>query len=205
MKNPKTSRLRYLWYFLTVPLIAVLVVGITSAWGQSSQSKQLQQLQQGASRTTCSDTIVGGTEVAPSGTQQHLFGSNITTNGLEVAVQNISYTSSGIVNVKFKVTNKSTTLSSSELYTNTGVIGSDGNYYYACLAGSVGCPYNVNSLTVDLGQINTTCVTYLLPINVTVSEVEYVPSPDSNDNYVSNPILWLVAPSLKMTVSTEAY
>jgi hypothetical protein len=167
--------------------------------------QQPEGLEQGASRMTCSDTVVGGTEVAPPGTPQHLFGSNIEDNGLAIAVQNIHYGLVGIVNVDFKTTDQSIPLSSSELYTNTGVIGTDGNYYYACLAGSVGCPYNVNSLIIELGQTHQTCVTYLLPANVTVSEVEYVTPSDSNDNYTSTPVLWLVTPGSGNTVYTESF
>jgi hypothetical protein len=185
----------YLWRVLSVPIIAILVVGLISNLGQNTnEPSQVQQSQQMVSQITCSDNVTGSTEIAPPGTTEYLAGTKVNKNGIAVSVLNVSYISN-VVMVHYEVTNKSKSIISSALYTNTGVIGSDGNYYYACLAGTVGCLYDTNSITVLSDETQTTCAAYLLPKNVFVTEIEYVPPPDSSNDYAANPILWSIIPN----------
>jgi hypothetical protein len=195
-------KLSYLWISLIILIIAILISGFLSDWGQGSYSNQNQQI---TSQATCSDTVVGDTQEAPVGTIEHSLNSAVKASGLFVTVNSVNYLYSGVVNVDFGVTNNSSTLSSSELYDNSGVVGSNGKYYYACLAGNFACSYNFNSLVVKPGQSQTTCVAYLLPTNVLATEVEYLPPANSSNNYQSTPILWFLSSKSINNLFTQTY
>jgi hypothetical protein len=156
------------------------------------KNTSLNQNQQLASPATCSVLPVGTTTETPKATIVRPVGAPITTNHLDVTLKSTKKSSSGLVSANFRVTNLSNSIISSELYSNTGAIGGNGSYYYACLGGSYSCLYDVNSLAIEPGQSQTTCVTFLLPKNIPLTEIEYVPEPGSDNNFASSPVLWLL-------------
>ena len=162
----KSRWLNKLWYSATVVLIAAAVTVFLAVSGQlPNQLNQTQQSQLLASQQTCSVLPVGATEAAPVGTPEHSADSAVSANGLSISIDSINYLSSGLVIVNYRVTNNSIPLASSELYNNTGLIGSDAKYYYACLTGTAGCHYDSSPVAIKPGQTRSTCVVYFLPAN----------------------------------------
>lgn len=203
--KPKGKWTKNLLIILSITIVAIVISGLISSYGSYGEiSSQQESKTQTVSRMSCSDSVIGTTEVAPPGSIEHLSGSTVNVEGLAITLVSINYYENTVA-ARFKVTNKTVVNADSGLYTNTGAIGDDGNYYYACLAGTLSCPYLLYSLVLMPGQTQTTCVAYHLPLNVSVTEIEYVPVAASINNYNSAPILWSILPYQRSTNDIESF